>query len=279
MAYINGKKIFVPINATIEGGLPNGYTVNFKVNNADYYIASCLQGNDVTAPPDPTAADLFFHSWKDANNNDVAFPYTPNGNTELTANFVNYRVVDYIQSNGTQNQYIDTGYVPNDNSSFECDFEMLSNTAEFRGIFGTYGQNTDKIFVRINNDGRPFIGWGAENSYWGRSGDLSFNTRYKITLNSGQVTITNVATGAIVKQATFTGGSINTAKNIWLFKINDLDTNCHNRIYSFKIFENNQLVKNFVPVETSAGTGAMIETVNGTLFTNDGDGDFSVPTE
>jgi len=267
MMYVNGQAV-APTKTSILD-----HNVLFKVDGADYYIASCLNGGSVSAPPNPEKSGWVFNAWKDGNDNVISFPYIPSGNIELSASFVNWQPVDWIASSNTQNQYIDTGYIPNANSKFECVFEMLSNTAQFRGIFGTYGLNTDKIFARIESSGRPYFGWGAENSYWGTSGNFKFNRKYKIEFDSTQVIITDFVTGN-VETHTFTGGTINTDKHIWLFKINDLDTNCHNKIYSFKIFESGTLVKNFEPVAVD-NKGAMLDTISGTVYLNDGVGDFT----
>lgn len=71
------------------GGIEGGYTVTFKVDNNDYYIASCQQGESITEPPTPTGTGVFT-AWQ-LNGTDVPFPYTPSADVELTANFATVR--------------------------------------------------------------------------------------------------------------------------------------------------------------------------------------------
>lgn len=65
-----------------------GYKVTFKVDDTDYYVASCQQGESITAPPNPPVPQgkAVFTGWR-LNNTDVAFPYTPSGDVELVAGF------------------------------------------------------------------------------------------------------------------------------------------------------------------------------------------------
>lgn len=270
MIYINGQAV-APVKTSILD-----HNVRFKVDGADYYIASCLNGGSVSAPPNPEKSGMYFNAWKDGNDNVISFPYVPSGNIDLSASFVNWRSVDYIQSSASENQYIDTGYVPNGNSKFECVFEILA-LADFKAPFGIRNDATDNIYIWINGSGRFFVGWGNSDTYSGSNGNIALNKKYKFELSAGQVTLTNVTTSEVVKQGTFTAGTINTALTMFLFKDNNLPNTANGafKMYSFKIYENDTLVKDFVPVATADNVGAMVDTISGTLFLNDGVGDFT----
>ena len=74
--------------------IQGGYTVTFKVDNADYYIASCEAGGTITEPPTPTGTSGVFDKWQIIDGQtatDVSFPYTPSADVELTANFATVR--------------------------------------------------------------------------------------------------------------------------------------------------------------------------------------------
>lgn len=66
------------------GGITGGYTVKFKVDGNDYYIASCQQGESITEPPTPTMQSGTFAAWQ-LDGIDVSFPYTPNTDIVLIA--------------------------------------------------------------------------------------------------------------------------------------------------------------------------------------------------
>ncbi|MBQ5900225.1 MAG: InlB B-repeat-containing protein [Clostridia bacterium] len=75
-----------------------GYYVKFKVNNDDYYIVSCQQGESITEPPTPTVQSGYaFIGWKDSNDNPIVFPYTPTADIELSAVISAY---NFYVSNG-----------------------------------------------------------------------------------------------------------------------------------------------------------------------------------
>lgn len=66
------------------GGIAGGYTVTFKVDGNDYYVASCQQGESITEPPTPTMQGATFGAWQ-LNGVNIEFPYTPSADVELTA--------------------------------------------------------------------------------------------------------------------------------------------------------------------------------------------------
>lgn len=83
-----------------SGGITDGYTVKFKVNGNDYYIASCQQGESITEPPTPTMQGATFGAWQ-LNGVNIEFPYTPSTDVELTAQFSTVRTEMEIYDAGT----------------------------------------------------------------------------------------------------------------------------------------------------------------------------------
>lgn len=73
-------------NAQTKGGSTLlAYNVTFKVDGADYYIASCLEGETISPPPKPIVTGKVFLGWQ-INGVDVTFPYAPTANVEMVAN-------------------------------------------------------------------------------------------------------------------------------------------------------------------------------------------------
>lgn len=69
------------------GSTSLNYIVRFIVNNEVYQIISVKVGNSVNAPATvPTSENGSLIAWQ-LNGENVTFPYTPTGNTEITALF------------------------------------------------------------------------------------------------------------------------------------------------------------------------------------------------
>ena len=83
----------------VAGGIQGGYTVTFKVDNDDYYIASCEAGGTITEPPTPTGTGVFA-AWQ-LNGADISFPYTPSADVEVTARFQSVRTEMEVNEAGT----------------------------------------------------------------------------------------------------------------------------------------------------------------------------------
>lgn len=70
-------------------GLTGGYKVTFLVGDTVFRSFTVTDGRSITAPmPEPTSESGVFFCWQDASGNAVTFPYTPNGNVEFSAVFV-----------------------------------------------------------------------------------------------------------------------------------------------------------------------------------------------
>lgn len=90
---------YVTATVNIASGVSGGYTVTFKVDDDDYYIASCESGGTITAPPNPPVPQgkTTFTGWR-LNNTDVTFPYTPSADVELVAGFDIWNLL--VENNG-----------------------------------------------------------------------------------------------------------------------------------------------------------------------------------
>ena len=61
-----------------------GPQATFKVDGADYYIASCKNSGYITAPVNPTVTSGSFNGWK-IGDTAITFPYAPSGNVTIVA--------------------------------------------------------------------------------------------------------------------------------------------------------------------------------------------------
>ena len=180
-----------------------------------------------------------------------------------------YQEVEYIESDGTQ--YIDTGFVPNQNTEFEVEYE-LNKQGTYGIIFGgeqAYSNNAFHMYV----SGSPKkwdIGFGRFYTY---SIEVEFNKKIKYKINKTSYYFDNVEY-TYISNPTF-----DNARAVYLFADNRssvlLDVNAQKKIYKCSIKDNNTLVRNFIPCyRKSDNEIGMYDTVNKVFYTNQGTGTF-----
>lgn len=173
-----------------------------------------------------------------------------------------YQEVEYIESSGTQ--YIDTGFKPNQNTLIKI--KGIINNNAF--IFGTRTGYSNKAFGICSTSSKLRGDFNDINQDSYISADLVFTAElgnYKFVANG-----TNIAT--------FTQVNFQCDYNLVLFANN----NGGNIVFSnsqidyFQIYDNNTLVRNFIPCyRKSDNVIGLYDSVNGTFYTNAGSGTFT----
>lgn len=192
------------------------------------------------------------------------------GSGAATGVFVEeYKRVEYIEATGTQ--YIDSGYKPTSEVlKYDLEYAITSSTCYF-SIMGN-NDDTDKYF------GIQF--WGNQ-FYVGTSRALLYkswtqNQKYHkiVEANNGTLTVTTDG----VSESTSYVSSLYKNSSIGLFACKG-DTKVvsygHARIYYAKIYDNNILVRDFVPVVRSRdGVAGLYDMVGHKFYANAGSGSF-----
>ena len=188
-----------------------------------------------------------------------------------------YTQVEYIGNTG--GSYILTDYSPNTDTSIEIVVNVHKGTSSWQSIFGARdgvnpGGNEYAFFGRINS---------TYNFYPRITGDVS---SYMAGTYDEKITITIVGTVVTVTKADGTSysytqsGSLGTLINeLAIFALHH-DDGCVDPgivdLYSFKIYENDTLVKEYIPCfRKSDNVIGLYETVNEEFLTNDGTDTFS----
>ena len=178
-----------------------------------------------------------------------------------------YTPVEYLEGTGTQ--YIDTGFKPNSNSRVVCDFQALSTTpASF--VFGSLDAWQKNMFGFYLAAG----GANLQDLYATNAGPITGNglTRNVVDKNKNVTTL-----GSVVK--TNTAATFQCAYNLALFAeiiTGNADAFAHARIYSCQVYDNDTLVRDFVPCVSASGVAGMYDIVNGVFYPNAGTGEFVV---
>lgn len=184
-----------------------------------------------------------------------------------------YVAVEYIE--GTGAQYIDTNYNLTNNSTFELDYELTAQQYG-AGIYGAYINGTSRyegITRRSNQSSKGNLEYGYYNAYpYDISQDLA---RHVIKQDKEKFYYDGVL------KRTFTNASFTQSLTAYIGYIHISSSSYSpmiGKIYSCKIYENDELVRDFVPCyRVSDGKPGLYDLVNGVFYTNQGTGaDFTL---
>ena len=192
-----------------------------------------------------------------------------------------YTELESISSTGTQ--YIDTGYTHKANTKIVCEVSVASEQpGTWAGVFGarknSFQSNAFCFFAKCDND--------ANKACYNRSGDemrseSAFPKGVKTTLTceGANATWTTVdgTSGSIVTTGTCDDG----ANTMFVFNLNTADADgkradtspCAMTLYSFRIYEDESLVREFVPCLNDAFEAGLCETLTGEFHANAGEGE------
>lgn len=186
--------------------------------------------------------------------------------------------VEYIESSGTQ--YIDTGYYPNQDMKVEC---KLYNPIDFNTskpgsiLFGarTGSSSTDYTYTVISNILNKY---GMRWDYGLAANNISL-LDYPLTVGEHIIVKDkqyNYLDGTLVATNQSDTFSINYPMHI--FGANSAGTNTLpfiGRYYYFKIYNNNLLVRDYIPAIDENGVAFMFDRVNHSAYLNSGTGSFT----
>ena len=230
-------------------------TINLHWLNEDgstYQNSTCVIDSDLILPSTPpTKYGYTFTGWK----------------------FVSYKPIEYLESTGTQ--WIDTEYIPNTTTHIKAKIKYNSVTNGETATFGAgewyYNQSFD-MYTWNNkyqfNYGNTYI-YGI-NANVGDVVEIDFNRNVlKYTVNN-------------IQQNTINFPSINFSSpyEMRLYAVKNRDSISSPTvmgivsIYYFQIYDNDTLVRDFIPVLDDTGTPCMFDRVEGKFYYNAGTGQF-----
>lgn len=181
-----------------------------------------------------------------------------------------YTQLQYIQSTGTQ--WINTGFKPNQNTRAALTVDAKPSTAA-EWLFGARNGNTDRTF-----------------------GLLSFNYQYRSDYNNSTdeySTVTPSGKFAVDKDKNVTKfngtvgvtakfGSFQCTYPMFLFANNNAGAAAgfgSFKLYVCKLFDNGNLIRDFVPCVDPTGNAGLYDLVDGKFYGNAGTGTFTAGPE
>ncbi|MBP3711009.1 MAG: alpha/beta hydrolase [Bacteroidaceae bacterium] len=182
--------------------------------------------------------------------------------------------------------YINTGYThtPNTRIVMEC---AITSNRNFSALFGSrkaYATNEFAFFSHFK-----YSGWTRENGAFGTSdGEMNLTkvvpTGEKIRIDANAKTkrltiYKDGETKAYVTKVSTKGVAAGVCP-LYIFNLNSngtLDTSpAYMRLYSFQIYEDDTLVRDYVPVVTANGAGGLKDRLTGQILTSANDVPFRV---
>ena len=186
----------------------------------------------------------------------VPGPKLPSGYTEL----------EYIQSSGTQ--YIDTGFKPNQDTRVVTKFDMIQTDTAWRKLWGS-GSGSYNLDFALWNDGTTKL-----QSYYG----TKTNSAVPITSMSLNVDANKNIWEYSGETITFDKNNFTCAYSMYIFNVNKDNSSAYlpgmMKLYFFKIYNNEVLVRDFIPCKNPSGAIGLYDTVNNQFYQNAGSGTF-----
>lgn len=198
----------------------------------------------------------------------IFIPHAYRNREETTIEIVDvpteYTPVEYIESSGTQ--YIDTGFKPNQNTKLEVTFQTSVKATiaacdtywkdNGYGVWSGAGEYGNEVITTLN---------------------MNKGTKSKIVVNKGVFTNDEV----IVWEAS--AATFQTVYPLTIFALNRggsiTEYNNSLKIFSCKIYDDETLIRDFIPVKDASGVACLYDKVSQTYFYNAGTGTFTSGTE
>lgn len=174
-----------------------------------------------------------------------------------------YIALEYIESNGTQ--YIDTGFNPDGNTRIVAEMQLTELVNADKGtspmLFGAYASSSARYAFYWSATGNVFGTY-----YAGQSKDFSSITngyeRVQIDCNKNTQSLNG-------ETITYTASTSACSYPLYLFGRNTSGSAgflAKARLYSCQIYDNDVLVRDFVPMANEQGVCGLYDNVNGVFY-------------
>lgn len=172
-----------------------------------------------------------------------------------------YTEVEYIEATGSQ--YIDTGFIPNQDTRIVVKMEdvVVSGVNDF--YFGTRTSATSNaFFFSYSSDGSYRSGYNKTNSAvsssYTQSGVFTVDKNKGVTYING-TQVSSVTYASFTCPANLVIGGINTKGTI---------NYATAKYYACQIYDNGTLIRDYVPVVNKSGIAGLYDKVNNTFYSS-----------
>ena len=198
--------------------------------------------------------------------------YKNQGTGQFTlGNKITLKEYEYLQS--ASSGWINTNYIPTFNTKVKTKINIVSNSAAAFAFGSRIGVSNQAYYAYYGGTFRNT--WAYSANTLGNLNGQETNRLAEIEYSIPYIKINNYIFNT--NQTTFNG-----SKAIYLFGINTNGSMDNQRgteqIYYFQLYENNQLVRDFIPVSYN-GTPGLWDRVEWKFYANAGSGNFTLGSE
>lgn len=191
---------------------------------------------------------------------------TVNAYNSYKNSFVNQQL-EYIESDG--NQYIDTHWKPNNATRIELDIQADTTLGECQIVGSRTNTGSSDWFLLLITSGKRY-----RFDFGSKKVELSTNAprsgKIHIVMNKNRITVGSVS--GIATSATF-----RSKHSIYIFAVNTENNKTKNlaaKILSCKIYNDDELVRDYIPMKYYTGEIGMYDLVHDQFYGNSGTGSF-----
>ena len=218
-------------------------TINWYMDGNTYATTQCETGGDIILPQTPYKYGYTFNGWS-----------------------ANYTPIEYLESTGTQ--WIDTGIKPTKNTKINIVLQLTALREDY--VFGFFDSN-GQYYLYVNVNGQWQWGWSSQYRNIGKADTQKHNIKIYSEAGISKIEIDNI----VIDSAQLL--SHNAGVNTPLFK--GLENNSGysglpQKLYSAQIYDNDVLVRDFIPVLDKDGVPCMYDKAEGKFYYNAGTGQF-----
>lgn len=191
----------------------------------------------------------------------IKVSYGDNYDYEITNKCYNYKEVNYLQSIGQQ--WINTGFYVTEKTKIELDMALVTASGDQK-FLGSYGSGGVCLGVYGGK-------WRIGASTWGKNEGVATTDRTSIVIEednfsfNGETYINDYKISANNSHPLAVFGIAYNGSIFQRAKI---------KLYGLKIYDNNILVRDFIPVVDLEGVACLYEKVEGKFYYNQGTGEF-----
>lgn len=183
-----------------------------------------------------------------------------------------YTRLEYIESNGTQ--YIDSGFIPNQDTRVYAECVLPISTGSTQGLFGSrLSSSSSQQYQFVTQGG--FYRTDYYNKIVSISSTSYGTNKFFIDKNKN---VTNL-NGDLTHTHEY--GTFTCPGNMYIFATNNngsVYARSTMKLYTMQIYDNDTLIRDFVPCKNASGIAGLFDIVNGKFYTSNGDGEFIAGT-
>lgn len=180
-----------------------------------------------------------------------------------------YTQLKYIESTGTQ--YVDTGFIPtSSNVKIFCQW-IDTDTVTGKVVFGS-GDDTNKGYCVVYEN-KLYIGDGNISNI--NVANIGSVNNLELSIQDGNTWKYSI--NGLFYSGTYTG-SINKSYSLYIFNQSPFTNRMRKmKLFVFKIYDNNILVRNFIPCLNPSNVAGLYDLVNGVFYGDASGGTFNYP--